>query len=66
MRAVKNDIFEAVAAGGKLLAVLIDPDKFEVDDAADFLRKIPRFTTHLFVGGSSVEAGKTEACVQCR
>ncbi|MGB7785582.1 MAG: geranylgeranylglyceryl/heptaprenylglyceryl phosphate synthase [Salinimicrobium sp.] len=61
---VKNDIFEAVAAGKKLLAVLIDPDRFELRNAAEFLRKIPSCTTHLFIGGSSVEAGKTEACVK--
>ena len=64
MRTVQNDIFEAIAAGKKLLAVLIDPEKFDLEEAAKFLRKIPRFTTHLFVGGSSVEKGKTEACVQ--
>ena len=64
MKTVKNDIFEAVAEGRKMLAVLIDPDKFIAAEAAHFLRKIPESTTHIFVGGSSVEKGKTEACIK--
>ena len=46
------------------LAVLIDPDKFRVDAAEEFLRKISFSTTHIFVGGSTVEAGHTEACIK--
>ena len=48
-----------------MLAILIDPEKFEVEKAADFLRKLPKETTHLFVGGSTVEAGQTQISVDC-
>ncbi|MCG2418028.1 geranylgeranylglyceryl/heptaprenylglyceryl phosphate synthase [Aequorivita sp. F47161] len=47
----------------KLLAVLIDPDKFSNAEAKVFLKKIPKETTHLFVGGSTVKNGKTEETV---
>ncbi|MGB7841987.1 MAG: geranylgeranylglyceryl/heptaprenylglyceryl phosphate synthase [Salinimicrobium sp.] len=61
MSVVEKGIFEAHE---KMLAVLIDPDKFNVAEAGQFLRKIPHITTHIFIGGSSVEKGKTEACVK--
>lgn len=64
MRLVKNDIFETIAGQQRLLAVLIDPDKFEATETSSFLKKIPSFTTHLFVGGSTVEKGKTDACIE--
>lgn len=63
MREVWKGIEEAVAAGKRLLAVLIDPDKFDLETAEDFLRKIPAGTTHLFVGGSYVKPGKTDDAV---
>lgn len=63
MKAVKNGIFETFSSEEKRLAVLIDPDKFETADAASFLQKIPEATTHIFVGGSTVEKGQTEACI---
>ncbi|QIE60896.1 geranylgeranylglyceryl/heptaprenylglyceryl phosphate synthase [Rasiella rasia] len=53
----------AVSASNTLLAILIDPDVFEVATAAQFLRKLPAETTHIFVGGSSVPNGKTSAVV---
>lgn len=39
----------------KLLAILIDPDKFEMNSAfaKAYLKKIPTTTTHLFIGGST-------------
>lgn len=54
---------QALHAQEKLLAILIDPDKFEVGSAPQFLRKLPFETTHLFVGGSTVAEGHTEAVV---
>ncbi len=47
----------------KQLAILIDPDVFNNDKAEYFINKLPSQTTHLFVGGSSVEKDKTEATV---
>src|SRR5690606_33082233 len=48
----------------KQLTILIDPDKFDVSETKLFLKKIPKKTTHLFVGGSTVANGETEATVQ--
>ncbi|MEZ4874365.1 MAG: geranylgeranylglyceryl/heptaprenylglyceryl phosphate synthase [Flavobacteriaceae bacterium] len=46
------------------MAILIDPEKFEIERAASFLRSLPKETTHLFVGGSTVPEGMTEALVK--
>ncbi|WP_410006855.1 geranylgeranylglyceryl/heptaprenylglyceryl phosphate synthase [Aequorivita nionensis] len=48
----------------KQLTILIDPDKFNSSEAKSFLKKLPKKTTHLFVGGSTVANGETEATVQ--
>ena len=56
-------ILDATAENRKLLAVLLDPEKFDVEEAAEFLRKLPLETTHLFVGGSTVAEGQTQALV---
>ena len=55
---------EARSKNEKLLAVLVDPDKFDIDEAAQFLRKLPAATTHIFVGGSTVRLGETEKLVK--
>lgn len=47
----------------KLLAILIDPDIFNNSEAEYFLNKLPSNTTHLFVGGSTVEKNKTKTTV---
>ncbi len=52
---VLKDLQQARLSGRSLLAVLIDPDKFDNQTAAVFLRKLPSEVTHLFVGGSTVE-----------
>ncbi|QYA25106.1 geranylgeranylglyceryl/heptaprenylglyceryl phosphate synthase [Gramella sp. MT6] len=54
-----EEIEEAAYEKRKLLAVLIDPDKFEEKNAFQFIQKLPKFTTHIFVGGSMVEEGRT-------
>lgn len=59
-----NAILKSVAANEKLLAILIDPDKFETSEVDSFLNKIPNNTTHLFVGGSTVANGETESVVK--
>ena len=59
-----NAFLKSVAANEKLLAILIDPDKFDVSETDYFLEKIPNKTTHLFVGGSTVANGDTEKVVK--
>lgn len=59
MSKLYQDILEAVSLNQRLLAVLIDPDKFEEDQARAFLKSLPAQTTHIFVGGSHVENDKT-------
>src|SRR5690606_34114069 len=48
----------------KQLAILIDPDKFDISETNSFLKKIPKETTHLFVCGSTVANGETEETVK--
>lgn len=55
---------EALLLRKKLLAVLIDPEKFDNSKTAEFLRDLPANTTHLFVGGSTVAEGDTQTLVQ--
>lgn len=64
MKNVLSGIEKAADRGKKLLTVLIDPDKFDLDTASDLLRKMPFLTTHIFVGGSTAEAEATAACVE--
>ncbi len=59
-----ESLCQIIPDGKKGLAILIDPDKFKAEDAKSFLKKIPETTTHLFVGGSFVENGATEATVK--
>lgn len=56
-------IFESFTKKQKLLAILIDPEKFDSQNAANFLSKIPKNTTHLFVGGSTTTKEQTKTTV---
>jgi len=51
---------KSVAGKEKQLAILIDPDKFDISETNSFLVKIPKETTHIFVGGSTILNGETE------
>lgn len=55
-----NAFLKSVEMKEKLLAILIDPDKFDASKSQIFLKEIPKRTTHLLVGGSSVGNGDTE------
>lgn len=64
MKTVYKHIQKAIAKGEKLLAVLIDPDKFPIEKAADFIKKVNKSkATHVFVGGSTVNDNDTEILV---
>lgn len=61
---VYNDILSAKATKKKLLAILIDPDKFDVNLISQFVNKISEsIITHIFVGGSTVEVKVTQKLV---
>lgn len=61
---IYQHILEAISQGEKGLAVLIDPDKMQVENVKTFIEKINETKTdYLFVGGSMVEDKATEAIV---
>ena len=64
MRKFYAEMLLAAENGEKLLAILIDPDKFIETEVAFFLKKLPIQTTHIFVGGSQVEEFKTQKTVK--
>lgn len=59
-----QSILNSISEKEKLLAILIDPDCFNNDEVQLFLKQIPKETTHLFVGGSTVVNTATEATVE--
>lgn len=65
MKHILKDIKTAKANGTPLLAVLIDPDKFKLEDLELFVTKAHQtIITHFFVGGSTVEAHITQKLVE--
>ncbi|MCH4551848.1 phosphoglycerol geranylgeranyltransferase [Aestuariibaculum lutulentum] len=65
MKTVYKDIFSAIDSGKKLLAILIDPDKFAVESVPEFITKVnASVATHIFVGGSTVEDDATHILVE--
>lgn len=62
---IYSHIKKSIVEGERLLAVLIDPDKTELDTIEGIVRKINQsIATYIFVGGSEVDEGATEAVVQ--
>lgn len=59
-----KDLLISADKGEKQLAVLIDPEKFLEAEAANFIKQLPGSTSHIFVGGSTVEAYKTDKTVK--
>ncbi len=59
-----ESMLTAARLGQKQLCILIDPEKFDMEKAAGFLRSLPTNTTHLLVGGSVVPQGMTEKVVK--
>lgn len=54
---------QAVSDQQRQLAILLDPEKFDLKDAPAFLRAIPSETTHIFIGGSTATRQDTHALV---
>ena len=64
MKTIYNTILKAILNGEKLLAVLIDPDKFSIGNTSSFIDKVnASIATHIFVGGSTVEEYATNKLV---
>lgn len=61
---IYKSILEAIEVRDKLLAILMDPDKFAPEHTAGFLRGLPSDVSHIFVGGSAVAEGKTHTLVR--
>lgn len=62
---IYNHILQAKYDGNKLLAVLIDPDKFQLKNALQFIDKVNKSViTHIFIGGSEVGQNVTQALVE--
>ncbi|SDS47190.1 geranylgeranylglyceryl/heptaprenylglyceryl phosphate synthase [Gramella sp. MAR_2010_147] len=59
-----EEIQEAVYENRKQMAVLVDPDKFDESRTSEFFQKLPKDTTHVLVGGSEVEEGRTSTVVK--
>ena len=64
MRHIYNNILQSISNNQKLLAVLIDPDKFQLNHTKSFIDKVNKsIATHIFVGGSEVKKSQTETLV---
>lgn len=64
MDAIYKNIKELVAQDKRLLAVLIDPDKFQIKNTSRFIAKVnASIATHIFVGGSIVDDLATHVLV---
>lgn len=59
-----QNIITSSSKGEKLLAVLIDPDKMDLEKLPSFMAKLNQsYATHVFVGGSTDEEHKTDRLV---
>ena len=59
-----NTLYKAFLEGQELFAILIDPDKTQPRQIPQHLKKLPNQTTHIFVGGSTVQKDQTEPLVK--
>jgi putative glycerol-1-phosphate prenyltransferase len=61
---IYQSIIKSVSEKEKLLAVLIDPDKFLIENTSLFFEKVnASIATHIFVGGSIVDDHQTDILV---
>ena len=64
MQKIYQDILQAKANNNKLLVILLDPDKLNIENIEQLSSKINSSpATHVFVGGSIVANGATEQLV---
>ncbi len=61
---IYQNILNSIEKKEKLLAVLIDPEKIEINHIHDFIKKVnDSIATHIFVGGSTDENNQIEEVV---
>ena len=61
---IYQNILSSKEEGKKLLAVLIDPEKIDLNNISSFFDKVHQsITTHIFVGGSTDKNNETENVV---
>ena len=60
----KKELLRVFQTSDRLLAILIDPDKVNFSKLENLIEHLPKATTHLFVGGSTVEENLTEKLVR--
>ncbi|NCT16704.1 MAG: geranylgeranylglyceryl/heptaprenylglyceryl phosphate synthase [Flavobacteriaceae bacterium CG_4_8_14_3_um_filter_34_10] len=65
MNSIYENILQDISNRKQLLAVLIDPETFQIENGSLFLKSLPQQVTHLFVGGSTSENNKTSDTIQC-
>lgn len=64
MNTIYSNIQSSILNNKKLLAVLIDPDKFLIENTPRFFKKVnASIATHIFVGGSIVDDNQTDLLV---
>lgn len=64
MDSIYKNIQDSISKGEKLLAVLIDPDKFSIESTSSFIIRVNEsIATHIFVGGSIVNKDATDILV---
>lgn len=62
---IYNNICASILNKKQLLAVLIDPDKMRLNTLSSFMEKLnASIATHIFVGGSEVDAKATDVLVK--
>lgn len=65
MNSIYKNVLQEISSRKQLLAVLIDPETFQIQNGSAFLKSLPGQVTHLFVGGSTSEGNKTHNTIQC-
>ena len=61
---VYNQIVTAKKNGDRLFAILIDPENTLPENIPQLVKKLPPFTTHLLVGGSTATKQQTQLCTE--
>ena len=64
MSPIYTAIVEAQKESHPMLAVLIDPEEVKESKIPGFIKRLPKDTTHLFVGGSTVPVGAVNPVVE--